>query len=320
MKIIRCLFYSTIVLSSTVHAIEESVEQGFSGEFGIFAGYSNTNSNFNTETNETITSLNQGGKSDSEAVFVPLGSLRYQFGDHQIFLGQSEDTFVRGVLAAEIGYKNQLSRDSAISISYAPTVVDAKTWQNPYALNSTRKKTDIKVDAYRLKYEFSSLTANFVYYDRKLDTETSGVSNNVDASLLNRNGDGYLGKLAYGLPISENMLIEPSLLYRKDSADGKAMAYDNMGVGITHYIMAGASTYVLDARYSQADFDAVNPLFGKTRKDDRMSINFSYEYLGVFGLQNLSLTGQLSYEKLDSNIKFYNEQDYSILVGSYFYF
>ncbi|XHF85552.1 DUF2860 family protein [Vibrio sp. HN007] len=190
----------------------------------------------------------------------------------------------------------------------------------PIRIELKKKKTDIKADAYRLKYEFLSLTANFIYYDRKLDTETSGVSNNVDASQLNRNGDGYLGKLAIGLPVSQNMFIEPALFYRKDNADGKAMAYDNIGAGVTYYVMAGSSTYVLDARYSQADFDAINPLFNKTRKDDRMSINFSYEYLGVFGLQNLSLTGQLSYEKLDSNIKFYNEQDYSALVGSYFYF
>lgn len=308
----------TIFFSGLANA--DVAEQGFSGEIGFLTGYANLNSNFNTEQAVKNGVLNSDGHSDESFVSFPLGQLRYQFSEHQLFIGVSEDDIIKGVAAFELGYKNHLTTDSALSFSYLPTLASGETWSDPFVTSVKREKTDVDGNAYRVKYEFLNLVTDFVYYDRDIDNEKSASTTAVDTSLLKRDGTGYLARVAVSLPLSSSSFIEPAVFYREDSADGKAMAYDLLGAGMAYMFIQGNSQFSIYTQYSTAEFDAINPVFNQKREDSHLDINLAYEYIGAFGISNLSLSSIISYGKTDSNINFYDEENFAVLVGSSFSF
>ncbi|NOI81325.1 DUF2860 domain-containing protein [Vibrio tubiashii] len=291
-----------------------SSEQGISGELGLFAQYQETKSNLSTGSDKALTSLKNEGASVSESSVFPLGNIQYQWGNHLVFIGQSEDTFVRGVLALELGYRNQINRNSSLSVAIAPTVQDGEVWSNPYLVNDKRAKTDSKGNVYRIKYEHQILTMDFAYYDRKIDTEAS------PNKALNREGKGYFSKLAISLPLSTSALIEPSVFYQMDDAQGSAMAFDKIGAGITASILSGHYTFVFDGRFSTSEYDATHPIFGVTREEDKLHLGLLFEEREIFGDPQMSLIAQITYEKSDANISFYDEEGVSFLIGGLYRF
>ncbi|WCE32489.1 surface lipoprotein assembly modifier [Vibrio sp. SCSIO 43137] len=318
MKHLYPLCLVPLLLSGTATA--ETSKKGISGEIGFIAGYSRNTSNFNLDNETKSGSLNSKGKTEGEAVFGPLGQVRYNMGDKEIFLGTSQEDIVKGIFAVELGYKQEISRNGSLSFSYLPTVVEGETWRDPYVVNSKREKTDISGNAYRLKYEFLSLTADVIYYDYDIDKEESGTSQNVNRSLLKRSGDGYIAHVGVGLPITSSTIIEPALYYRKNSADGKAMAYDQTGVGITFIQMFGDNTLAIDTRYSKSEHKAVNPVFNKKQKDSDTSITISFEKSQFMGWSAVNLNAALSYSKSDSNIAFYDESEIAAFTGMNYQF
>jgi len=313
MKHLYPLCLVPVLLSGTVTA--ETTKKGLSGEIGFMAGYSRSTSNFNLDNETKTGNLNSKGKTEGEAAFAPLGQVRYNMGDKEIFLGTSEEDIVKGIFAVEVGYKQELTRNSSFSFAYLPTVVEGETWRDPYLVNSKRKKTEISGDAFRVQFEFLSLTADVVYYDYDLDEEESGTTFNVNRSLLKRSGDGVIAHVGVGLPITSSTFVEPALYYRKNSADGKAMAYNQAGVGITLYQMFGDNTLAIDTRYAKAEHDAVNPVFNKKQKDSDTSITVSFEKSQFMGWKAVNLNAVLSYKKSDSNIAFYDESEISAFTG-----
>ena len=60
------------IVSSAQAQLAETA--GFSGEISLNAGFVSSESNFNTDSNSTITSLNQRAESDESFIVAPLGS------------------------------------------------------------------------------------------------------------------------------------------------------------------------------------------------------------------------------------------------------
>jgi hypothetical protein len=298
----------------------ETAKQGFSGEIGLFAGFNQTTSNFNTDQETKSIILNSEGKSDFSAAVIPLGQLRYQAGEHQLFIGTSEEDIIKGTLMFEVGYRKQITQNSTFSVSYLPTLVHSKTWEDPYLVNTKRKKTDTYGDAFRIKYEFLSLGVDAIYYDREIDNEKSGNMLSVNKQLLDRNGDGYLVNLFAGLPLTDSLMIEPSITYHQDKADGKAMAYKGQGGGLTFIYFTDNSMIALDTNYFCTKYDAINPLFTQKQKDNTYSVTLSYEQNNIFGVKDISISANAGYSETDANINFYNEKEMMFLMGSTYYF
>jgi len=289
-------------------------EQGFSGEVGLFAYYQEAKSNLSTDSDKVLSSLSDEGSSVSASTVLPIGNVQYQINNHQVFIGQSEDTFVRGVLALEFGYRNQINKNSSFSIAIAPTLQEGEVWSNPYLVDSRRVKTDSKGNVYRTKYEHQFLTIDLAYYDRKIDTETSPNES------LNREGKGYFSRFAIPVPLSMSTLVEPSVFYQIYDAKGKAMAFEKIGAGLTASITSDHYTFVLDGRISTSSYDATHPIFGMTREEDKIHIGLLFEDREIFGHPKISLVTRLTYEKSDANTSFYDEEVVSILVGGLYRF
>lgn len=311
------LLVSTPVLANMMEGPFD--KQGLSGELSLMAAYTGGTSNFNTDHKTKTGALNSEGKSDSEFLFAPIGQVRYTFGNQQVFLGMAQEDIVEGVFALEAGYAFELSGGTALSISYLPTIGEGETWEDPYLTNTARKKTDVTGNAYRLQVMNImdiGIDADFAYYDKEVDKENSGNGN----KLLRRDGNGYRFKVSAGLPLSQSTFVMPSVVYHSYSADGKAMSFDEIGFGATVMQMLGNSTISLNGNYSKADFDGTNPVFNKKQKDSSYSVNLAYEYMGLMGWQNTSFNLMAGYENTDSNIAFYDENEYMLGMGVRFTF
>ncbi|MEJ2763341.1 DUF2860 family protein [Photobacterium sp. MCCC 1A19761] len=294
--------------------------QGLSGEIGFLLGESEVRSNFNTDHAVKTGDLNSEGKSETEEITTIFGQLRYDFGDHQLFAGTSDEDIVRGVFALELGYRYTLAPESHLSLAFLPSVVDGKTWVDPYLVNVARQETDVSGNALRLQYDVSIFSADLIVYERELDRERSGQQLNVPRQSLVRDGDGYLARVAVGLPLGSTSYLEPALIYRDDNAEGKAMAYQRLGVELTYHFSMGPHQFALDGRYARSEYDAVHPVFGKTRDEDHFSTVFTYEYQDIAGWQGVSLLAMAMYQQTDANIAFYDQDTVSMMVGATYTF
>lgn len=317
----------SLTLSSAAYAnvIDEGPfdKQGLSGEISLFTGFGGGKSNFDTDNKTKSGELNSAGKSDSEFMAMPLGQVTYTFGKQQVFLGTAREDIVEGVLAFELGYAFGVGQDSALSFSYLPTIASGETWEDPYLLDSAKKTTDVSGNAYRVQYQNIlnvGVDADFAYYDKEIDDELSGAGLTSKQELLKRSGNGYVFKLSAGLPLSQSTFIMPSLGYSQYSADGDAMSFDQYNMGLTAMHSVGNHTFALNGDYSKADYDAENPIFGKTQENTSYGFNFAYEYSNFMGWQNVGFNVLAGYEDTDSNIDFYDEDNYTLGVGITYFF
>ncbi|KLN64832.1 DUF2860 domain-containing protein [Vibrio sp. VPAP30] len=313
--------YSALLVSLLVSGA--TFADGFEGELSYMVGYGKSTSNLSTENSTKTGELNSAGTSHSGTQQGPFGQLRYNFGEQQVFVGMSRDDIVQGVFAMELGYSRLLTDDHAISFSYLPTIANGKVWQDPYLVNKARKETDISGNAYRITIENvqdAGLKVDLAYYDQKLEREFSGSSYAVDQTLLRRGGKGYNIEVSNGIPLSHDILLQPSLGYRQFEADGKAMAYGRYSAALTAMYIDGNHLFSLHGGLFKADYKAVNPVFKKKREDKGYEATLAYEYQGFMGWDNLGFNALASYSRSDSNITFYDENDYMVGVGvSYFF-
>lgn len=301
-------------------AFNAQASQGLSGEIGFLLGESEVRSNFNTDHAVKTGDLNSEGKSETEESTTIFGQLRYDVGDHQLFAGTSDEDIVRGVFALELGYRYTLNPESHLSLSFLPGVVDGKTWADPYLVDVARQETDVSGNAVRLQYDVSLFSADLVVYDRTLDREQSGQQLTSQRQALARDGDGILARFAVALPLGHTSYLEPALIYRDDAADGKAMAYQRLGVELTYLFSVGPHQFALDGRYARSEYDAVHPVFGQTREDDHLSTVLTYEYQDIAGWQGVNLLALAMYQQSDANIAFYDQDTVSVMVGGTYAF
>jgi hypothetical protein len=65
--------------------------------------------------------------------------------------------------------------------------------------------------------------------------------------------------------------------------------------------------------YTFTEFDEVDPVFGLTRDEDKISVNLMVQYAAPFGFENYAIQTMLGFSRSDSNIEYYNTE--SITAG-----
>ncbi len=290
-------------------------QQGISGEISLNAGIMSSTSNFNTEGDATIDSLENEPQSESESLIAPLGSIAYTFGKQlrqQIYFGTSREDIVVGTLAMELGYKHELSSGTVVDVSFLPTVISGETWQNPYQLNTARRETDITGNAYRLKLESISGSS----FSLDLAYATTDVEDDLNAGTdLARDAESYYAKGGYRFIVSPTSFLKPSVIYIRHEADGSANSFDSYGADISWFNILGKHSLVLTAGYARRDYESASALFNKARSDDELSLFAAYEYSGVMGWKDWSFISFAGYGDTQSNLTFYDESSYLLAVG-----
>jgi hypothetical protein len=123
---------------------------------------------------------------------------------------------------------------------------------------------------------------------------------------------GSLGVLQAGLLFSGIVRVwkdPPSY----EDLDGEAMANTGVDVQLTYLYDGDPITLVLNGYVGQADFDKSNPVFDKTREDDRYGASATVYYKnpwgwGLLGSEPMRFFVTGAYYAVDSNIDFYNQE------------
>lgn len=313
---------STLILSSLASgtAFAELGEEGISGEVSLNAGFASETSNFNTDGEANNTSRNEAD-AESQVLVAPLGNVAYTFGsdlDKQVFLGTAREDIAVGNFVLELGYRQELESGMVVGVSFLPTVMAGETWSDPYALNTKRETTDITGNAYRLSLSDiagSNFSLDLAYGTQTVDNEKSGSTVPAEQSALARDAKTIYMKGEYKYGLDATSALIPSATFVSHSADGSAMSYNAYGVELTYFKAYQRHQVGLTAGYTNRSYDGSNPVFDKTRSDDKYSLFAAYEYDQAFGLENWSFISLAGYGKSASNIEFYNESEYLISVG-----
>ena len=317
--LLLCLFSSTTWAQLAEHG-------GLSGELSVLSGYSKTQSQLNTSTNQTISSFNQSAPSDNNSFVAPLGNLKYTFGrglEKQVYIGTSRADVAVGTLAAEIGYKEAFQDGMEIDVSYLPTLLNGEVWQDPFVTGAKRHKTKVNGNAFRLKVNklFGSVfSLDTAYYQREIRNEHSGEDLGLSLDqqrLLGRDSSAIYIKSSAALQFPTMAFVSPSLIFIDNTADGDAMSFRSYGGELSIFQFLPQQRIGLTLGYHQRDYASNHPIFDTKRSDEQLKLFLAYEYSMTPYWSIVSLAG---YNATDSNIEFYDEDNYLVTLGVNFKF
>ncbi len=306
------------VVSSAQAQLAETA--GFSGEISLNAGLITSESNFNTDGESTINSLNHSADSESSVIAGPLGSIAYTFGsqlNQQVYTGTTRSDVAIGTLAFQLGYQYQLPSGTVLDVSYLPTLLKGETWRNPYQVGVARRITDESGNAYRFQLK-GLIDRNFnldlAYADKQVDEDE------VSDRSLARDADIYYIKGDYRIPLDRSTMLRPAFTYINHDADGKAASFDAYKFDLSWFKFINRHRFALTVGYSYKDYQAQSLTFNKTRSDDSVDLFVAYEYQNVFDWQDWSFISFVGYNQTESNIAFYDEKQYLMSVGLDYHF
>jgi len=307
-------------------------ESGFSGFVNVGAGVIGFESNMIAGNNISDTSGNRidslTASPDSETNATPVLNFEaaYTFGETrtQVFAGNKLEDLVRYDTSTLAGLRQELPDKSIVSVAYVFTSFPTSVWEDPYVVNANRSETDRSADGLRLGFDRilgSKFEVEFTWRDITIDTERSGEAQTKatptnpyeitadQATLLNRNGNMYSGKVTYTYPFEglKHILI-PTLEYSTYDLDGGAMAFDRYGMLLSYVLNTQKVNFITNLYYARSDFDEKNPIYVEKRNDDIFGATFSAFYKKFLGVPKMNLVGTVAVYDSDSNIDFYDGQ------------
>lgn len=332
------LWLATIVLSGAAHAIEPIPEQpGFNGLVTLGLGVLNAETNlvagidaFGIETgNATIGSLSAPGSKSAAMPQLNL-NLAYTFSTRtQVFLGNSLESVVQFDTASLFGVRQQFRDRSILELSVVstPVISPVQVWQDPYVVGVERQETDRTSRGLRIEYDRilgSGFGLRYTQRETKIDEERSGTVqlglSAADAALLSREGDVKQTVVSYRFPRAGRNLFEVRLGLTKEDLDGKAMSGDQYEAQLTHVYIGERFTLASNLFFATQEYDAVNPVFNRTREDDTWGAGFVLFDRQIFNSKNWLGQATLVYHKQSSNIAFYDASSATFALGAQYRF
>ena len=315
-------------------------ESGFSGFVNAGPGLWRVEDNmvkeiwyFQVSENE-INSIDD--KPKSKYVVTPILSynVKYTFASTrtQIFLGSLLEDLLRFDTATLLGVRQELPDQSVIGVSYVFSPAIFEVYKDPYMEGKNRKGTDRTINGVRLSYDYilgSDLSFQYTYRNIDIDDERSGedlVSQGLltpsEADRLDRNGNKHDAEVLYRFVsqrgASKHAFI-PSFKYSYLDLDGSAMKHNYFQFNLNYRYDVEKFAFVLNGYYGYADYDKRNPIYGKTREDDRYGFGLLGFYKRFLGVEDLHLNATVAINRGDSNIDFY-DSELDLYAMSLFYF
>jgi hypothetical protein len=99
------------------------------------------------------------------------------------------------------------------------------------------------------------------------------------------------------------------------------MKNDRIGAQLTYtYAFSERFRMVTNLMYAMADFEERNPIYGKTRDDDRYGVTVASFYEKLFDVDNLTGVLSAAYWYEDSNIDFYDTEVIAVTASTMYRF
>ena len=324
MIVFLCVFASTVYAQPYARIPQESGFNGFvSGGAGVWRVEDNMVKKIGgfKISDDRINSIDDKPKSETEVTPVFNYNLRYTFASTrtQIFLGSELDDLLRFDATTLLGVRQELPDQSILAVGYVFSPFVSEVYRDPYVENRDRDGTDRNINGVRLSYEKilgSDLSFQYTYRNIDLDTESSGSDpalglTGSERDRLDRNGDQHDLEVLYRYVVesggSKHTFL-PSFQYSYFDLDGSAMTYNYFLFNLNYRYDVEKFAIAVNGYYGYADYDKSNPIFGKTREDDRYGFSVLGFYKHIFGVEGLHLNPMVTINRSDSNIDFYKSE------------
>ncbi len=329
-----------LLTAGTIYAVEPIPEEsGFSGYLTVGGGYSHVKSNMISGNkmsnigNRTVDSLTDSPDSNSTGGPNINFNLRYTFASTrtQLFIGNAMEDALRFDFATQLGVAQELPGNNLVAASVLYSSIPTEVWKDPYVTDFKRSRTDRTSNGFRLAWDRifgSQLQLQYSYRDIDIDDEYSGIFlglTSAQQKLLDREGDYHEAEILYRFFFDEKHAIIPSVTYNDYNLDGDAMSNDGVDFGLTYRYRHERFLLSVNGFIGYADYDKRNPIYGKTRDDDRYGIGLMGLYHNPFGwsvpfFKRTSLYVKTGYFEADSNIDFYDTEIFTAGAGLFFRF
>jgi hypothetical protein len=326
--VVAALVIVLLVGANVALALDPIPKQpGFSGYIQPGLGYLSIKSNMVAKvlsfdlSDQKINNLNDEPDSQSTMLFSLPFKLAYTFqgGRTQVFLGTEVGDLLSFDTAQQLAIKQDVG---SLGVMQAGLLFSGATrvWKDPYVTNQNRDDTDRRNMGAQFTWDkmFGS-NLELEYSIRKIDigSEKSGDSiltlTNSDRDRLDRNGVVHQVSAAYQFKFAEKHQVTPEIALSYADLDGEAMANTGVDLKLNYTYFGDPVTLVLNGSVGQADYDKSNPIYGKTRDDDRYGVSATVYYKNpwgwtLFGSDPMQFFVTGAYSVTDSNIDFYNQE------------
>jgi hypothetical protein len=258
-------------------------------------------------------------KPKSEYAVTPIlnFNLRYTFASTrtQIFLGNQLEDLLRLDVATLLGVRQELVDQSIIGVSYVFSPVVTEVYKDPYDTSGSRSGTDRNINGVRLSYDKilgSAFDFQYTYRNIDIDDEESGSAElGSPSSRLDRNGDQHDLEFFYRYVFEDGgtrHTLLPSFKYSRFDLDGDAMSNNYFSFRLNYRYDIAKFAFVVNGYYGYADYDKENPIYDKTRNDNRYGFGLIGFYKRFLDVEGLALTANVTINRQDSNIDFYDSE------------
>jgi hypothetical protein len=316
-----------LVGANVVFALDPIPQQsGFSGYVQPGLGYLSIKSNMVAKvlsfdlSDQKINNLNDEPDSQSTMLFSLPFKLAYTFagGRTQVFLGTEVGDLLSFDTAQQLAIKQGVG---ALGVMQAGLLFSGATrvWKDPYVTGQNRDDTDRRNMGAQFTWDkmFGS-NLELEYSIRKIDigSEKSGEFlglSNANQDRLDRNGVVHKVSAAYQFTFAEKHRLTPEIALSYDDLDGEAMANTGLDLKLNYTYLGDPVTLVLNATVGAAEYDKSNPIYSKTRDDDRYGVSATVYYKNpwgwkLFGSEPMQFFVTGAYSLTDSNIDFYTQE------------
>ena len=315
------------VFASTAYAQPAKIpqESGFSGFVSGGLGFWRVEDNMVKKiggfrvSDDDINSIDDKPHSETTVTPIFTYNVRYTFAGTrtQIFLGSELENILRFDATTLLGVRQELPDQSVIGVAYVFSPFVSEVYRDPYVENRDRDGTDRTINGLRLSYANilgSDVSFQYTYRNIDINNERSGSAlglPNSQADRLDRNGDQHDLEVLYRYIMesggSKHTFL-PSFQYSYYDMDGSAMTYNYFRFSLNYRYDVEKFAISVNGYYGYADYDESNPIYGKTREDDRYGFAVLGFYKHIFGVQGLHLNPMVTINRSDSNIDFYKSE------------
>jgi hypothetical protein len=330
---LRSLFTKGIILvflcvfTATAYAQPVGIpqESGFSGLVNGGAGLWRVEDNMVKRIgyfkigDSNISSTDDKPRSEYSVSPILNFNLRYTFASTrtQIFLGNQLEDLLRLDTATLLGVRQELPDQSIIGVSYVFSALVTEVYKDPYDTNGSRNGTDRNINGVRFSYDkilSTDLSFQYTYRNIDIEAERSGSALGLTSSQkdkLIRDGDQHDVEMLYKYVLQDGGMTHafiPSVKYSRFELDGDAMSNNFFSFRLNYRYDVEKFAISVNGYYGYADYDKSNPIYGKTRNDNRYGFGLIGFYKRFLGVEGLALTANAILNRQDSNIDFYDSE------------
>jgi hypothetical protein len=300
-------------------------QPGFSGFIQPGAGYLNIKSNLVAKvvgfelSDKKADDLDNEPESKSTLLVTIPYKIGYTFegARTEIFLGTEPGDLLSFDTAQQLGVKQDIGWFGLLQAGLLFSG-STRVWKDPYVEDRHRDDTGRKNLGAQVTWD-KMFGSNFEleYSLRKIDigSEKSGEFlglSNSEQDRLDRNGAVHRASLGYAFRFGNHKLVPQIALFYED-LDGEAMANSGGDFQLTWILDKDPLSFAFNGYIGMAEYDKSNPVFGKTRDDERYGASATVYYRNpwgwtLFGSEPMQFFVTGAYFAVDSNIDFYNQE------------